>query len=37
MKQIAHISLVYITHESLVNTLYEYLEAIAQTPHGRCY
>ncbi len=28
MKQIAHLSLVYITHESLANLLYEHLEAI---------
>jgi hypothetical protein len=28
MKQIAHLSLVYITHESLVNLLYEHLDAI---------
>jgi hypothetical protein len=37
MKQLAHLSLVYITHESLANLLYEHPEAIAQTPHDRYY
>jgi hypothetical protein len=37
MKQIAHLSLVYITYESLVNLLYEHPEAIAQTAQTRLY